>query len=518
MLNLKINGQSLSVAPGTTILEAAQSAGISIPTLCHFKGTPHFTSCMVCVVQDTRSGRLIPSCSARATEGMDIRTDTDATRAARTESLNLLMSEHAGDCVAPCTVTCPAHLDIPKMIRHIAAGNFDEALNTLHDAIALPAVTGRICPAPCEKACRRGRLDAPLSICLLERFAAEATTTRQAPSPASTSKRVAIIGAGPAGLAAAYYLSRTGHPCTIFDDRSEAGGQLRYGVSTDLLPGLLLDQDIQRIRQLGVQFHMNTRIGRDLSLQTLKIDYDAIVLATGKPTPDHPTLPGFQSTARGLTIDSRTFRTSDPQVFAGGEVVQPGHLAIRALAHGRSIAISIDQFLKDIPVTGPVQRFESRLGSITQAESHELLKEGDPRARTQPESGPGAGFARTEAIQESLRCMHCDCRKADACKLRDLMEIHLTGPLHIPASGRKPVTRNLTHPRVVFEPGKCIKCGICIRITTQAGESPGLTFLNRGFDVEVGVPFGDSFESALGPSAKACINACPTGALAWRMD
>ena len=187
-----------------------------------------------------------------------------------------------------------------------------------------------------------------------------------------------------------------------------------------------------------------------------------------------------------------------------------------AVAHGKTIAIAINQYLCGLPVTGAAKRFESRLGKIKDAEGQELLKEASPSTRIAPIDGPGTGFSNDETIRESGRCMHCDCRKAETCKLRDYMEAQMTGPMHVPPEGRKPVERNITHPQVIFEPGKCIKCGICVRITTQAGEKPGLAFLGRGFDARVGVPFGDSLESALGSSAATCVQACPTGALAWK--
>jgi len=519
MPRLTINGKTLTVEPGTTLLEAARLVGITIPTLCYSKGLPHFTSCMVCVVQDMATGRLLPSCSALAKEGLEVETDTKEVHHIRTGSLNLLMSEHAGDCEAPCTTTCPAHMKIPQMIRQIAAGKADEALATVYDTIALPAVLGRICPAPCEKACRRGRIDAPLSICLLKRYAADegaesVAIVREKALP--TNKHVAIIGAGPAGLAAAFYLARAGNGCTIFDDHAQPGGQLRYGVPEPLLPPSVLDREIESIRKLGAIFQMNTRIGTDVGLQDLKDKFNAIVLAPGIISKETLTTWGVETNSRGIKVEGHTFRTSDAKIFAGGEVVQAGHLAVRAVAHGRSMAISIDQYLKGLPVAGPVKRFESRLGKISDTENQELLKEASPLPRLDPTGGSRMGFSQDEAIRESRRCMHCDCRKAEACKLRDYMEAHLRGPLHIPSEDRKPVERNTTHPQIIFEPGKCIKCGLCVRITTQAGEKPGLTFLNRGFDSVIGVPFSDLLEAALGQSAERCVKECPTGALAWK--
>jgi len=520
MTQLTINRKPITVEPGTTILEAARLAGIDIPSMCYLKGLPHFTSCMVCVVQDLATGRLLPSCSALAKEGMVVETDTNEVRHVRTGSLNLLISEHAGDCEAPCTTTCPAHLKIPLMIRQIAKGKMSEALATLYDAIALPAVLGRICPAPCEKACRRGRFDAPLSICLLERFTADEqpVPAQNLPAPVipATGKRIAIIGAGPTGLAASFYLTRSGHACTIFDDQAQPGGKLRQGVSKDLLPTAVVDREIKRLQDLGINFRTATRIGAGITLQDLKTEYDAIVIATGKVPPETFASWGIDTHASGIKVDEHTLQTSDSKIFAGGAAVQAGHLAVRAVAHGRTIALSIDQLLKGLAVTGPVRRFESRLGKIKEAESRALLKDAAPAARLTPMAGPGAGFTQGEALRESKRCMHCDCRKAEACKLRDYMELHLPAPLHIPADGRKPVERNISHSSVIFEPGKCIKCGLCVSITKQAGEKPGLAFLGRGFDAVVGVPFGETLEAALGQSAGKCVQACPTGALAFK--
>lgn len=517
MPHLTINGQPVTVEPGATVLEAARQAGIAIPSMCYLKGLPHLTSCMVCVVKERISGRLLPSCSARATGGMVIETEAPEARHVRTASLNLLMSEHAGDCTAPCTTTCPAHLNIPLMIRQIAEGKIDAALATTYDTLALPAVLGRICTAPCEKACRRGRLDAPLSICLLERFAAEAhplglTGAR----PPATGKRIAVIGAGPAGLAAAFHLARSGHACMVFDDRGQAGGQLRYGVPEGLLPATVLDLEIRRLQQLGVTFQLGTRVGRDLALQQLKAEFHAIVLAIGHTPPESLAAWGVTTSTCGIQVEAHTFRTSDDMIFAGGEVVQPGHLTARAVAHGKALSLSIQQFLQGQPVTGPARRFESRLGRIRPEESREMMKEASPLTRLHPVAGPGQGFTSAEATQESGRCMHCDCRKAEACKLRDHMEAQVTGPMHVPAGSRKPVERNITHAGVIFEPGKCIKCGLCVSITAGAGEKPGLAFLGRGFDAVVGIPFGASLQEALGTSAGKCVAECPTGALAWK--
>jgi ferredoxin len=557
---LIINKQSVDVSLGCTILDAAQKLGITIPTLCYLQGKPGFTSCMICVVKNETTGRLVPSCSAPAIEGMVINTDSDEVRQERKKILDLLLSEHAGDCEAPCTTTCPARMDIPLMIRQIEAGQMKEAYETVTERIALPAVLGRICPAPCENACRRGHHDAPVSICLLKRFVADSAlkvdadvatlrSQRSLPSLRSTSpaasgsRKVAIIGAGPAGLAAAFYLARAGHACTVFDEHEEPGGQLRYRVARDKLPLDVLDREIDVIRKLGVIFQMNTRIEPGEGIQRLKADYDAIVLTPGRTHGDSWHLWPVESDGRGVKFEAGTFRTSDPVVFAGGEVVHVGQMSVRAVAHGKSIACAIDQWLGGRPVVGLEKSLESRLGRLREGEIDEMMKDADPLARVEPEGEHGAGYSTDKAVQESRRCLQCDCRKARHCKLRDYSAEYgasqktFTGGARtkftrlvsdtphlnpLPQGERKDENHRLPLPsgervgvrvssasQVILESGKCIKCGICVHLS-------GLAFLGRGYETVVGVPFGDSLESALGSTAAECVSKCPTGALVWK--
>ena len=550
MPHLTINGQSVAVEKGATVLEAARRLGVRIPTLCHLDGHDPFTSCMVCVVKERNSGRMIPSCSAPAEEGMVVETDTEEIRSRRKDILDLLLSEHVGDCEAPCRTTCPAHMNIPLMIRQIGAGQLKEAYGTVTDMIAMPAVLGYICPAPCEKGCRRGRQDSPLAICLLKRYSAEVelmltpgepfsggrlggtprpTEMQEIPQgrakppaepgfsrKAASGKNIAIIGAGPAGLAAAFYLARAGHACTIIDDHAEPGGQLRYGVSREVLPLSVLEAEIEVIRRLGVTFRMNTRIEPGAGLQQLKADHDAVVLAPGSLPVDSLRAWGLTATDRGLTVEVATFRTTDPAIFAGGDVVHPGRMAVRAMGHGKTMACAIDQYLKGASVTGLARRFDSRLGRVLELEMAEFMKEANPRARVEPAAGLAGGFSHEEAVRECERCLHCDCRKSEGCRLRELADDYAGSQKHYAVGGRTPFVKNMMHPRIVFESGKCIKCGICVRITAKAQDNPGLTFIGRGFETVVGVPFSDSLDTALQKTAAECVEKCPTGALAWK--
>ncbi|MFC2154975.1 FAD-dependent oxidoreductase [Acidobacteriota bacterium] len=265
-IKLKINDRDVTVAAGSTILDAAKKLGIDIPTLCYLKGYEAFTSCMVCVVHDVESGRLVPSCSMPVSPGMKIETDNEKIWEARKDTLELLLSEHVGDCEAPCRRACPAHMNIPLMIRQIKDKQFAEAIRTIKRDIALPAVLGRICTAPCEKVCNRKFADEPVSICYLKRFAADTDLTLPSPyrpeMKKKTGKRVAIVGAGPAGLSAAYYLLLEGHECFIYDRNPQPGGMLRYGVSREKLPEEILDAEIEGISTLGAKFFQDRTLGK----------------------------------------------------------------------------------------------------------------------------------------------------------------------------------------------------------------------------------------------------------------
>ena len=170
MPKLTIDQREVEVPPGATILDAARKLGIDIPALCFLEGCEPSTSCLCCLVKVNGNGRLVPSCATLAEEGAKVESETPDIRSTRRKSLELLLSDHLGDCVAPCYLACPAEMDIPQMLRQISSGDMRGAIATVKSDIALPAVLGRICPAPCEKICRRRDLDAAVAICLLKRY------------------------------------------------------------------------------------------------------------------------------------------------------------------------------------------------------------------------------------------------------------------------------------------------------------------------------------------------------------
>jgi hypothetical protein len=209
MIKLKINNNEVSVEKGTSVLNAAKQQDIEILSMCYNEGYSNHPSCMVCMVKDAKTGKLFPSCAIEVTEGMEVITDDEEVKQSRKEALELLLSDHVGDCEAPCVLTCPAGMNIPLMNRLIVEGKFKESLQVVKEEIAIPLILGYICPAPCEKACRRGEIDDPVSICLLKKFVAAEDLKEDAylsKKQAKTGKKVAIIGSGPGGLSAAFYL------------------------------------------------------------------------------------------------------------------------------------------------------------------------------------------------------------------------------------------------------------------------------------------------------------------------
>jgi len=519
MPKLTIDGREVEVPEGSTVLDAARKLGIEIPTLCFMEGIAPSTSCLLCMVKlDGERPRLVPSCGTRAQDGMVVQSETDEVHAVRRSALELLLSDHLGDCIAPCQFACPAEMDIPRMLRAIAAKDFAGALRTVKRDIALPAVLGRICPAPCEKACRRRPADGPVGICLLKRFVADVDLGREEPylpeREPSSGKRVAILGAGPAGLAAAYYLQQRGHACTLFDENKEPGGRLLVETTEEELPRDVLAAEVDSIARLGAELRANTRIGGAEDFARLRDEHDAVLVACGATGKEQAEAWGLDVAERGLHAERETYRTSVEGVFAAGNALRTKGMVIRSLADGKEAAVAIDQLLRGKSVTGPQKPFSTRIGRLEEEELAQYLRAASDAPPREPSQGTAAGFTPAEAVEQAARCMHCDCLGQTDCRLRHWSAVYRADPRKYKAERRR-FEQSRQRSGVVFEPGKCIDCGLCIEIARAADEPLGLTFVGRGFDVRVGVPFDESLDAALKKVAAECVAACPTAALAW---
>jgi ferredoxin len=600
MPRLTVDGRPVEVPPGSTLLDAARTLGIDVPTLCFLEGYQPSTSCLVCMVRVRGRNGFVPSCATRAEDGMEVESETPEVHQVRKTALELLLSDHVGDCLAPCYFTCPAHMDIPLMLRQITAENLCEAIVTVKDAIALPAVLGRVCPKPCEKGCRRSAADGAVAVCQLKRFVADTDLASEHPylpecRPPS-GKRVAIVGAGPTGLSAAYYLRRAGHAVTIFDEQAQPGGRLLRETTAEELPRDVLASEIGLILGLGVELRAGTRVevcsrqranGRGQTAENrpqgaegilptayclLPTDFDAVLLACGNVAKEQIDRWGLKPAAHGILVDKETFQTSLSGVFAAGNAIRAKGMVVRSAADGHEVAGVIREYLRraDIPVcpstagknacppegrqTGmsallvraadpQLKPFSVRIGKLEQAEVAGLVTLAGPAARQ--DADPAQGFHLIEAVQQAGRCLHCDCRALSSCKLRRYAALYGADagrfrgdrrPLRqflvatqgrresflqpAPGDAEPPAEKRLPTPfsGVIYEPGKCIDCGLCIQIATAAKEPLGLAFVGRGFDVRIGVPFNRSLDEALGRVAAECIAACPTAALAWREE
>ncbi len=280
-----IDGVEVIAEDGETILSSATRAGVEIPTLCFAENTAIYGACGVCVVEVEGVPKLLRSCSAKPMEGYVVHTDTPRVIRARKTAFELLLSDHTGDCRGPCKLHCPAGTDCQKYVNEIKDGKYFEAVSTVYEAFPLPASIGRVCPHPCEDACRRQLVEEPISIAFLKAFAADkvlASDNRyKIETGADTGKRVAIIGGGPAGLTAAYKLREYGHAVTIFDQQPKMGGMLRYGIPEYRLPKAVLDDEISIIADAGVVMKNNCKLGRDIQFDELVKTYDAVLVAIG---------------------------------------------------------------------------------------------------------------------------------------------------------------------------------------------------------------------------------------------
>ena len=284
-IKITVNGKEITGQSGDSILEIAAQNGIEIPNLCYNKNLKIYGACGLCVVEAEGVSKLLRACATVATDGMVIRTNTPRVKRARTVALELLMSDHAGDCKGPCSLNCPAHTDVQGYLKQIALGNDKEAVKIIKEKIPLPASIGRVCPHPCEEHCRRKFVEEPLSVAYLKAFAADndlASAEPYKPETAkATGKVVSIIGGGPAGLSASYYLRLAGHSVTIYDAMPEMGGMLRYGIPEYRLPKSVLAKEIKAIEKLGVLMKNNVSIGKDISFEEIRKNSDAVLIAIG---------------------------------------------------------------------------------------------------------------------------------------------------------------------------------------------------------------------------------------------
>ncbi|HUK77416.1 MAG TPA: FAD-dependent oxidoreductase [Thermoleophilia bacterium] len=288
-ISLTIDGREVTCDKGETILQAAARVGVHIPTLCYESRLPASAACRLCMVEVEGWGKPVSSCSTMAADGIVVLTDTDKVRRMRRLYLELLLSDHNSFCTPPCSDACPTHIKIPQFLEAVANGDYRSGVRKLREDLPFPAILGRVCPRPCEEPCRRRLVDDAITICWLHRFMADQCLDDEQtgelllpwePKPDS-GKTVAIVGAGPAGLACAFYARLEGHAVTIFEALPKPGGMLRYGIPSFRLPRDVIDKELNVLWRMGVELRCNTRLGDDEQLDALTARFDAVFLGLG---------------------------------------------------------------------------------------------------------------------------------------------------------------------------------------------------------------------------------------------
>ena len=413
-VKLQIDSREVSAIGGTTIFEAAKSAGIYIPGLCHYRGLTPLPkvvpdmACQICLVE--ADGRVVLSCETKIESDMKVETLTPRVRELLRRNLRTILRRYPAEqitaelkeaatyvgldefptylpkrlpirednpffirdhnlcilcerCVRvcndirgaraiefayPCQRACPAGIDIPRYIRLIARGRPSAALAVIREKVPFPGVLGRVCVHPCEGACQRGlEVDNPLAIRMLKRFAADNSDDSWKKSSnklPATGKSVAVIGTGPAGLTAAYYLVKLGHKVTAFEALSETGGMMRVGIPAYRLPRDILDSEIEEIKNAGVDIKLSARVDSiDLLFEQ---GYNAVFIAVGAHQGmglgvEGENLPGVIDAAEFLERANLGERVDIGQrvgVVGGGNVaIDAARMALRLGAKGVTI-------------------------------------------------------------------------------------------------------------------------------------------------------------------------------------
>ena len=342
---------------------------------------------------------------------------------------------------SPCTATCPLHCNSHGYVALISQGKFKEALALVREKLPFPGILAYACAHPCERECKRIEKDRPISICHLKRFLVDHVEEPEFEftPPEEKGKKIAIVGGGPSGLTAVYDLRKMGYGVTLFESKGELGGLLTHGFPSYRLPKQVVEKDLSVIGKMGIEVKCNTRVGKDVSPETLAQSYDAIFIAGGvtSAAPILHMFKGLKKTRRGtIQANPISLETSVKGVFAGGDMVTGPGTIIESMAHGRKAALSIDRYLRGEDLLQgrefegtQVSPLRSLLPYSKRMEREVLPDMVKPVA---------ASLTAEEAIEEAKRCLNCagcsDCGEcAKACQPKainygmkeEIVELHV---------------------------------------------------------------------------------------------
>jgi NADPH-dependent glutamate synthase beta subunit-like oxidoreductase/formate hydrogenlyase subunit 6/NADH:ubiquinone oxidoreductase subunit I/ferredoxin len=430
-IRIEVDGRVVEGFEGQTILEVCRDNGIEIPTLCYEPKLPGFGACRMCVVEVEGEEHPPISCSRTCEPEMVVKTQTEEIRRLRRTNLELIFSDHNAYCLPPCQNKCPSHIDIPGFLKANAEANFTESTRIFKRTIPFPSVLGRVCPAPCEEHCRRDEVDEAIAIRDSHRYAGDQVIKAMLddgidpPVPfeiqPTSGRRAAVIGSGPAGMAAAYYLLIAGHDVTVFERDAAPGGMLRYGIPQYRLPKVeVLEAEYESVTRLGGKMVCNAELGKDFGLDDLQNQgFDAVVVAIGcydtnklgvpnedaaevldgleylrtatlgLPYPDHA---GKRVVVIGGGFTSMDcVRTSVRQGAA--EVTLVYRRDMKDMPAAGEVHEAIEEGVTAIFQAGPTRVITDDAGKVTGVEFIRMkLGEPDASGRRRPEPAPGTEF------------------------------------------------------------------------------------------------------------------------------
>ncbi len=334
--------------------------------------------------------------------------------------------------IPPCRATCPLHVNAQGYVALISVGKFKEALALVREKLPFPGILAYACSHPCEKECKRVEEDRSIPICRLKRFLVddvEEPELELVPSE-EKGKKVAVIGSGPSGLMAAHDLRKMGYSVTIFESQNRLGGLLTHGFPSYRLPPEVVEKDLSFLKKMGIEIHLNKKVGRDISSEDLLKSFDAIFVATGVAGTNSivQTFKDLKESRWGtLEAHPKTLETGLKGVFAGGDSVTGPSTIVESMAHGRKAAVSIDRYLRGEDLIQGREEEESQISPL-QSDLPEAIK----RERNEPPDmvkPVEVGLTEGEAIEEAKRCLQCggcsecmECIKACKAKAIDHQE------------------------------------------------------------------------------------------------
>ncbi len=433
--DIRIDGRTFTGRAGQTILEVCRDNGVEVPTLCYEPKLPGFGACRMCVVEVEGEDAPPISCSRAAEPDMVIQTQTPRLRQVRKTNLELIFSDHNAYCLPPCQNKCPSHIDIPGFLKANTEGAFTESARIFKRTIPFPSILGRVCPAPCEEHCRRDEVEEAIAIRDSHRYAGDQVLKDQAagvraPVPfeiqPASGKRAAVIGSGPAGMAAAYYLAIAGHEVTVFERDPAPGGMLRYGIPQYRLPKVeILEAEYQGAWDLGVKLVSDAELGRDFTISDLQNQgFDAVCVAIGCYDTNKLGIPGEDSD--GILDGLEYLRV------ATLGLPYPGHVGKRVVVVGggftsmdcsrtsirqgaKEVTLVYRRDMKDMPAANEVhEMIEEGARAIFQAAPTRVITDakgtvvGMEFQRMAPGAPDASGRRRPEPVAGSEFTIECD--------------------------------------------------------------------------------------------------------------